>query len=133
MNASSKPIPCPCGAKGQVYGQCCGRFIEDGEIPHTAQELMRSRYSAYTLGKDDYLKATWHPSRRPAEERLSDPDVKWLGLEVRKHVPMEDKAEVEFVARYRANGRAYRLHETSRFARENGQWFYVDGSFHEKK
>ena len=91
---------------------------------------MRSRYSAFVQGRTDYLLATWHPDHRPAELTL-EPGAQWLGLEVRRHRPTgDDRAEVEFVARYRVGGRAVRLHETSRFVREGGRWFYVDGDIH---
>lgn len=94
---------------------------------------MRSRYSAFVLGDVPYLLATWHPSTRPGTLDL-EAGVKWLGLEVRSHRMADDThAEVEFVARSRLHGRATRLHERSRFVRENdahgtGRWFYVDGS-----
>lgn len=89
---------------------------------------MRSRYSAFVLQREDYLLATWHASRRPSRVRF-DAGVKWLGLEVRDHRVLDpDHAEVEFVARQREpGGRAVRLHERSRFVREDGRWFYVDG------
>lgn len=122
---------CPCG--GASYEKCCGRFIEQGEVPQTAEQLMRSRYTAYTLRNEPYLKATWHPTTRPLDEIARDDGTKWLGLEVRRHVPDGDKATVEFVARYKIGGRAHRLHEVSRFVREDGRWFYVDGNFPETK
>lgn len=90
---------------------------------------MRSRYSAYVLGLEPYLLATWHSSTRP--ERLdlaADGPTKWLGLDIKRHVMQaEDRAIVEFVARYRVAGRGHRLHEISNFVREDGCWFYVDG------
>jgi SEC-C motif domain protein len=131
MSASAKPAACPCG--GASYAQCCGRYIENGELPSTAELLMRSRYTAYTLHNEQYLLSTWHASTRPHEPIAKDEGMKWLGLEVRKHVPEGDKATVEFVARYKIGGRAHRLHEISRFVREEGRWFYVDGNFLEKK
>ncbi len=89
---------------------------------------MRSRYSAYVLGLEDYLLATWHASTRPAALNLgSEAPPKWLGLEVKAHTPSDDTATVEFVARCRVGGRARRMHEASRFVREDGCWFYVDG------
>jgi len=90
---------------------------------------MRSRYSAYVLGLDDYLLATWHASTRP--ESLEATPTRWLGLDVRRHEVAADgeRAVVEFVARYRVDGRGHRLHESSRFVREDGRWFYVDGEF----
>jgi SEC-C motif-containing protein len=122
---------CPCG--GADYASCCGRFIEDGEVPQSAEQLMRSRYSAYVLRDEAYLKATWHASTRPTDVVAQDDGTKWLGLEVRSHVPAGDEATVEFVARYKIGGRAHRLHEVSRFVREEGRWYYVDGSFPETK
>lgn len=89
---------------------------------------MRSRYSAYVLGLEDYLLATWHNSTRPAALNLSaGPRPKWLGLQVETQVHGDDAATVEFVARCKVGGRAQRLHETSRFVREEGCWYYVDG------
>jgi SEC-C motif-containing protein len=88
---------------------------------------MRSRYSAFVLGNQPYLLATWHPSTRPATLEL-DTDAQWLGLQVRDDQTLDDDhAEVEFVARYRLGGKAVRLHERSRFVHEAGVWWYVDG------
>jgi len=89
---------------------------------------MRSRYSAFVLGLSDYLLATWHASTRPAILEPDPPGSKWLGLEVRRHLAAgADRASVEFVARSKLGGRAHRLHELSRFVREGGRWYYVDG------
>ena len=90
---------------------------------------MRSRYSAYVLGLEDYLLATWHPSTRPPALNLAEsPAPKWLGLGVRAHSTDGERATVEFVARCRVGGgSAQRMHELSRFVREDGRWYYVDG------
>jgi SEC-C motif domain protein len=90
---------------------------------------MRSRYSAYVLGLAPYLLATWHPSTRPAALDLSGEDaVRWLGLDVRRCTTQDaTHAAVEFVARWRESGRGRRLHETSRFVRDDGCWYYIDG------
>ena len=91
---------------------------------------MRSRYSAYVLHLEPYLLSTWHDSTRPPHIRFDDePELKWLGLKVKRHETNGDSAMVEFVARYRQGGRGQRLHEVSRFVREAGQWYYVDGEF----
>jgi SEC-C motif-containing protein len=112
-----------------AYADCCGRYVDhfsDAPAPD-AEHLMRSRYSAFALERADYLLATWHSSTRPASLDF-DAGAKWLGLDVREHKTTgTDTAEVEFVARYRVDGRAVRLHERSRFVREDGRWFYVDG------
>lgn len=86
---------------------------------------MRSRYSAYVLGRIDYLLATWHLSTAPGDLELQA--AKWLGLEVRHAASSGDAGVVEFVARCRVDGRGQRIHETSRFVRENGRWYYIDG------
>ena len=91
---------------------------------------MRSRYCAFVLNELEYLLDTWHPSTRPLELEPNAPGLKWLGLQVRDHRRQDaTHATVEFVARSRLNGRAHRLHETSRFVNEAGRWFYVDGTF----
>ncbi|MDO8811677.1 MAG: YchJ family metal-binding protein [Gallionella sp.] len=124
---TTKTSPCPCGATD--YAACCGRYHSGTPAPDAAT-LMRSRYSAYVLKLEEYLLATWHPGTRPAALDLAADNAKWLRLEVKKNAQESaDHATVEFVARYKVSGRAYRLHEISRFVREEGRWFYVDGQF----
>ena len=123
--------PCPCGRtapKGQALGlaDCCGP-LHAGQAAPDAERLMRSRYSAFVRGDVPYLLATWHSSQRPASLEL-EAGAKWLGLEIKQHrMTGTDSAEVEFVARFRVGGKAIRQHERSRFVREEGRWFYVDG------
>lgn len=90
---------------------------------------MRSRYTAYTLLREDYVLSTWHGTTRPEKPGLAEEaPSKWLGLQVKRHEQKDaDHARVEFVARYKISGRAFRLHEVSSFVREDGRWFYVDG------
>jgi SEC-C motif domain protein len=124
-------LPCPCGApSARPCADCCAPFHAGPLhlLAPTAEALMRSRYSAYVLDLTGYLRATWHPSTRPAVIEPNPPGLKWLGLTVRQHTLQDaDHASVEFVARSKLGGRAQRLHETSRFVREGGRWFYVDG------
>ena len=96
-----------------------------------AEALMRSRYSAYVLALEPYLLTTWHASTRPARLDLAAEEKgQWLGLEIKRHQRTgDDRASVEFVARHKTGGRAHRLHEVSRFVREDGRWYYVDGEF----
>ena len=119
--------PCPCGT-GRAYAACCGRW-HAGPVPAPdAEALMRSRYTAYVLGLQAYLRATWAPETCPALIEPDPPGLKWLGLELRRHsVQDADHATVEFVARRKLGGRAQRLHELSRFERRAGRWLYVDG------
>lgn len=120
--------PCPCES-GQPYSECCGP-LHQGLTAATPETLMRSRYSAYVLKLKLYLLTTWHPSTRPRPEtlELDEPGLKWLGLKVQRAEAADaDNAIVEFVARYRVGGgKAVRMHEVSRFVREQGRWFYLD-------
>lgn len=89
---------------------------------------MRSRYAAFVLKLVDYLLATWHPGTCPSELAPGALERRWLGLKVLRHEALApDRAVVEFIARYKASGRAHELRETSRFVREDGRWLYVDG------
>lgn len=118
---------CPCDPS-RAYAQCC-EPLHRGAPAADAEALMRSRYSAFVLGDAAYLLRSWHAGTRP-QDIAFDPTLRWLGLEVRRHVPEGDRATVEFVARSRAGGGpAHRLHEISRFLREDGHWYYVDGTF----
>jgi SEC-C motif-containing protein len=143
---STRSQLCPCG--GASLASCCAPFLAGAALPPTAERLMRSRYTAYVLRDEDYLRATWHPSTRPTEPIIDrNEPIQWLGLEVKSALRLRqrkadlpeqpDRDTVEFVARFRINGRAHRLHEVSQFVREaehaggTPRWFYVDGSFPE--
>jgi SEC-C motif-containing protein len=120
--------PCPCGS-GRTHADCCGPYLAGAARPPTAEALMRSRYCAYALGRMDYLRETWHPNTRHADFGDSQP-VQWLGLQIRATEgggPDDKTGKVEFVARYKIGGRAYRLHEISDFARVQGRWYYMLG------
>lgn len=130
MRAVDSPVPCPCGRRAG-YATCCGPLHEGG-VAADAESLMRSRYCAYVLKREDYLLSTWHPDTRPPRLDLAvqQPEPRWLGLDVKRHEVRGDEAIVEFVARLRhGGGKAQRMHEVSRFVREGGRWFYVDGEF----
>ena len=120
--------PCPCGLPARLSA-CCGRWHAGPlhlQAPD-AEALMRSRYSAYVLRLADYLLATWHPRTRPTALDF-EPGQRWLGLQVLRHARQcDDRATVACIARSKVAGRAQQLAETSRFVRESGQWFYVDG------
>ena len=125
---SMKTPPCPCGS-GLPFSRCCAPLLAGETQAATAQALMRSRYTAFTLRDAAYLRHTWHASTRPATLDLDEaPHPKWIGLKiVQAPEPNGEQATVEFIARYRIGGRAHRLHEISRFVREHGCWHYVDG------
>ncbi|TWI13401.1 YchJ family protein [Aerolutibacter ruishenii] len=127
----STAASCPCGS-ARAYADCCGPLHAGIAQAATAEALMRSRYSAFVRADADYLLASWHPSTRPASVDMDDAAAtRWLGLEVRQHTPLDaDHATVEFIARCKVGGApAVRLHELSRFVREDGRWYYMDGIF----
>lgn len=131
MNSDKKP--CPCG-RPAVLQICCGRY-HAGEVAPTPEALMRSRYSAYALGIADYLLATWHASTRPvALDVTTPPQPRWTGLRIiSASLQDEDHGTVEFVASCKIAGKAQSMHEVSRFVREDGRWFYVDGEVEDQK
>ena len=122
--------PCPC-ADTRVFADCCGPIINGTRAAESAEQLMRSRYSAYVIGDADYLSQSWHSDTRPSRIRLHPAD-RWLGLQIKsaRGGPADTEGTVEFVARVKRGGKATRLHETSRFVREDGQWRYLDGKHH---
>ncbi|WP_137939448.1 YchJ family metal-binding protein [Chitinivorax sp. B] len=123
---AKQPQPCPCGS-GLSLTNCCQPLLQGMPAP-TPEALMRSRYTAYTLRNVAYLQSSWHATTRPAELDLNDnPPTKWIGLEIKHSSETENVGEVEFIARYKVNGRAGKLHETSRFRKVDGYWQYIDG------
>ena len=127
MPKSVIKIDCPCGS-GALYQDCCEPYHLSLSAPN-AEKLMRSRYSAYVLGLEEYLLNTWHPNTRPQALNLKQDRTQWLGLEVKRFEPNDEQAIVEFIARYKINGKAGKMQETSRFKRIATRWFYVDGDF----
>ena len=127
--------PCPCGRSGSAskgrsrtvtFGECCSPLLQGKQFAVDAEALMRSRYTAYVLGDAAYLRRSWHPDTCPADLSL-DAGVQWLGLKIERHTRISPThAEVVFIARYRLDGRVYRLAEHSRFVLEQGRWLYCE-------
>lgn len=118
---------CPCGV-GSAYEQHCGR-LHAGADAVTAEDLMRSRYSAHVCGDASHLSETWHPDTRPSVIDL-DPGVAWLGLDVSRTdrgKALDADGVVEFTATYERGGKTVEMREISRFSRVAGRWVYVDG------
>lgn len=121
---------CPCGTT-QPYEACCGPYLSGELVAGTAEQLMRSRYCGFVYRNEDYLLTTWHPQTRPSRVRF-DERQHWLGLSIRETHPGSDderEAFVEFIARFKVNGKGHRLHENSRFKKIDGIWYYVNGEF----
>lgn len=120
--------PCPCG--NPSFDACCRPYLEGEAIPPDALSLMRSRYSAYVTENEAYLRDTWVEENRPSGTLIEqNTAMKWISLNIIGQQEHEDRATVEFIARYKQNGRMQKRHEISRFIRKNGQWYYFDGTF----
>ena len=128
MKRKKTPVPCPCGS-GRAFDECCGPFLSGAAAAPTPESLMRSRYTAYAVGDDAYVLATWDEATRPAvlfEEGEARP--KWILLRVTDAKPVAegaDTGEVTFTATARTSQGAMRLSERSLFQRKDGRWFYV--------
>ncbi|MGW4121601.1 YchJ family protein [Nocardia sp. NPDC004711] len=125
-----RPVPedCPCGLPA-AYADCCGRLHRGEVSAGTAEQLMRSRFSAFAVRDEAYLLRSWAPETRPADVDF-DPGLRWDRLEILGTTgggPFHTEGTVEFRAHYRAHGRAGQLHENSRFRRDRGAWVYLDG------
>lgn len=126
-------MKCPCGS-GKKFSDCCEKIIDDQKLAKTAEALMRARYSAFALGKIDFLRDSLAP-----ESRIDfDPEVtsqwaqksKWLGLTIvskEKGEESDSTGIVEFTAEYSVDDKVTIHHETSEFRKESGSWFFVDG------
>ncbi|MGJ9413554.1 YchJ family protein [Aeromicrobium sp. CF4.19] len=119
---------CPCG-NSLPFQECCRPLHRQERLATTAEELMRSRYSAYAVRDDDHVFRTWHPRTRPEDVSTSQA-LRWQGLEVLATDAgreSDDRGTVEFRARYATDSQRGVMHELSRFERRAGRWFYVDG------
>lgn len=132
MSKRGKPRPvatdCPCGLPA-TYADCCGRLHAGTMRAGTAEQLMRSRFSAFAVRDEAYLLRSWDPGTRPADVDF-DPGTRWERLEILGATgggPFHSEGTVEFRAHYRAGGAAGALHENSRFRRADGDWVYLDG------
>ncbi len=121
---------CPCGSL-KNYDNCCGLFISEKQSPKTPEELMRSRYTAYTQANIDYISKTM---RSPANDNFAPEEAKrwaeearWLKLEVVHAEQTADKGFVEFLAHYSLDNKKHIIHELSEFHLIEGKWYYVSG------
>ena len=129
---------CPCSS-GLLFDNCCEPIISGRKAAVTAQELMRSRYTAFTQANVDYLMRSHSAKTRPVKERKSiekwAKSVVWMGLTIIQAQAGEASDEVgyvEFKAFYTENGQPQQIHEKSLFRRENGKWVYVSGVYFEQ-
>jgi len=126
-------MPCPCGSKKE-YFHCCGQYIENHKIPEIPEQLMRSRYTAYSKTNVDYILKTMKGEALhnfdAASAKQWAKESTWLGLTIiDAPKPHGTIAYVEFIARFHYRGKNQSIHERSEFHYENGRWLYVNGSY----
>lgn len=123
-------INCPCGLK-QAYERCCGRFIEKNKLPETAEQLMRSRYTAYSQANVAYIEQTMRDAAlkdfNAEQVKVWAEQVEWLGLTVTDHQEDGDYATVTFIASCLAGDQRQNIVEKSEFQKIDGRWYYLDG------
>ncbi|MFZ4441023.1 MAG: YchJ family protein [Syntrophales bacterium] len=132
-------MDCPCGS-GETYEQCCEAFIKGEQLPETAEQLMRSRYSAHAKQEIPYLYQTIHPNYR---KDWNEQDVTawsknavWQGLDIvftEAGGPTDDQGIVEFVARFSMKGDQMSHHERAVFEKIENRWYFKDGEFMKPK
>lgn len=122
---------CPCGGKPE-YIQCCGQFISGEAIPQTPEQLMRSRYTAYTIANVDYIQSTMLDDALKSFDRKESlnwaKNSKWIGLKILSAPEItstDQEGNVEFVASYIQNHQVQHLREHSKFKKQDGRWYFV--------
>ncbi|MEM7167903.1 MAG: YchJ family protein [Planctomycetota bacterium] len=130
-------MKCPC-TSNKVYAECCQPILDRTRPAMTAEELMRSRYTAYAKKKIEYLRESTAPESRKNFDEKSASDwatgSEWLGLDIvstEAGTPMDTEGKVEFIARYKAGDNELEHHEYAEFRREGGVWYFVDGKLEE--
>ena len=121
MRNKKTDTSCYCGS-GKRFIQCCEPIIRGDVIAPSAEALMRSRYTAHVIKNEQYLLDSWHSSTRPESIDVNTSE-QWIRLKIIN----SEENNVEFIATYRLQGKAYKMHENSRFIFEDGKWFYADG------
>jgi SEC-C motif-containing protein len=124
---------CPCGSE-LAYAECCEPVIKGEKAAKTAEQLMRSRYTAYVKTEIDYLLTSLYPDQRkdfdPKSTRTWAEGAEWHKLEIietKNGGPEDAEGEVEFIATFTQNGNLMKHHELASFRKEEGKWFFVDG------
>lgn len=127
--------PCLCGS-GTLFSQCCGAILDDHQRAETAEQLMRSRYTAFVLQHNDHLLRSWFKNTRPKALNHDDHPATWIGLEIHNCTAgqVDDTdGTVEFTATYLEDGMLCMLREKSIFIKIDGLWYYVNGECEVKK
>lgn len=121
---------CPCGT-GKAYTDCCEPFIKGKKKPAIAEDLLRSRYTAFARAEVSYIVETTHPKSRHTvneqEIRRWATTSQWEKLEIVGQEEIDGRVEIEFVATYTQKGNHNRHHEIAIFSKDGGRWYFEDG------
>ncbi|MEG0340594.1 MAG: YchJ family protein [Acinetobacter sp.] len=127
-------LSCPCGSV--LYSQCCQPLHIGKTKAQSAEQLMRSRYSAFAKSEIDYIVKTTALGQQQALDVKAIADWskanQWLKLEIVKAQEKLDKnhAQVEFKAHYvDQNSHTQQVeihHEISHFVRHENEWYFLD-------
>ena len=120
---------CPCGSEKR-FTECCKPIMRGTSRADTAEQLMRSRYTAFSKTDNEYLLASWARKTRPKQLDTDEAPVKWIGLEVletEEGSVTDSSGTVSFIASFIVSGHLCHLQEKSRFIKEEDVWFYLDG------
>jgi len=120
---------CLCGSD-LTYTRCCGLLHTGENNASTAEQLMRSRFTAYAMQNADYLLQTWDSNARPETIDFSKETGEWTRLEIlmtKKGLSKDSKGTVEFRAYFTQEGEEKVMNEISRFVKKQGRWYYLDG------
>jgi len=124
-------MSCNCGSV-KAYKECCEIAHRSLKSVITAEQLMRSRYTAFTLANSDYLMESHHVSTRSISEKEEvvawAKSVEWLELKITystKGLAKDNEGTVAFEAFFHENGELKSIKEHSKFVKENGCWYYL--------
>lgn len=125
----NKQEQCPCGSKN-LFPECCMPIIQGNGRAETAEQLMRSRYTAFSKKENEYLLASWAKETRPKQLDTDEVPIKWIGLEIldtEEGSSEDNSGTVSFIASFIVSGHLCHLQEKSRFTKKDDVWFYLDG------
>ena len=120
-------MSCPCGS-GKEYSHCCGQYLEGKDCAPTPEALMRSRYTAFSKNRLDYIEKTMRKEALEKFDGKIDSRIEWLKLDVLYSEESGNTGTVMFVAKFKCNGQEHFMHETSTFEKIEGKWYYTKGT-----
>lgn len=127
---------CPCHSK-KKYKKCC-KIFHEGINPKTAEQLMRSRFCAYSLNNAEYIIKTTHQNNQDYSLDINTwkndissfcENTDFVRLEILEIIQGDDESYVTFKAILKQDNLDSSFTEKSRFLKVENKWLYVDGIF----